>query len=278
MMMRSAGGRLLCRGRTLLLVASSRFSLLPPPPPPPPPPFQHQSFYSLPHVSSPFTSLPLRFLSSSSSAAPMNKVSADDKLRKVVQSEIDCAESDNAQQDQVVFPANFPFEIVDNPGEQTITLKRSDIAGETILVEVHSPNAYDDEDEDVDDDDKEQSENDDNSDQFTISLTVTVVKGDGPRLEFSCTLSPDQISIDTMLIKDPAAASASASTSDDQQILYEGPEFSDLDENLQKAFYTYLEDRGIKSSLTNFLQEYMSDKENREYLTWLKSMKEFVEK
>ncbi|KAK9164789.1 hypothetical protein Syun_005691 [Stephania yunnanensis] len=131
-------------------------------------------------------------------------------------------------------------------------------------------------DEVADDDDDNQSDNDDNSDQFTISLTVTVLKGDGPRLEFSCTATPDQISIDTMIIKDPDTAAAAASL--EHQILYEGPEFSDLDENLQKAFYTYLEDRGIKSSLTNFLQEYMNDKENREYLTWLKSMKEFVEK
>lgn len=52
---------------------------------------------------------------------------------------------------------------------------------------------------------------------------------------------------------------------------------SDLDENLQKAFHKYLEIRGIKPSTTNFLHEYMINKDSREYLVWLKKLKEFVE-
>lgn len=52
---------------------------------------------------------------------------------------------------------------------------------------------------------------------------------------------------------------------------------SDLDENLQKGFYKYLEVRGIKPSATNYLREYMANKDNREYLLWLKYLKKFVE-
>ena len=52
---------------------------------------------------------------------------------------------------------------------------------------------------------------------------------------------------------------------------------SDLDENLQKAFHKYLEIRGIKPSTTNYLHEYMINKDSREYLRWLKNLKEFVE-
>lgn len=58
--------------------------------------------------------------------------------------------------------------------------------------------------------------------------------------------------------------------------LFFSPCVRDLDEDLQKAFYKYLEVRGIKSSLTNSLQQYMVGKDNREYLRWLKNMKEFV--
>ena len=53
---------------------------------------------------------------------------------------------------------------------------------------------------------------------------------------------------------------------------------SDLDENLQKAFNKYLELRGITAITTNFLHEYMINKDSREYLHWLQSLKEFVEK
>jgi complement component 1 Q subcomponent-binding protein, mitochondrial len=51
-----------------------------------------------------------------------------------------------------------------------------------------------------------------------------------------------------------------------------------LDENLQKAFLKYLEIRGITPNTTNFLQEYMFNKDNKEYLGWLKKLKSFIEK
>lgn len=53
--------------------------------------------------------------------------------------------------------------------------------------------------------------------------------------------------------------------------------WSDLDENLKKAFHKYLEIRGIKPSTTNFLFEYMLNKDSCEYLIWLKKLKDFVE-
>lgn len=52
---------------------------------------------------------------------------------------------------------------------------------------------------------------------------------------------------------------------------------SDLDENLQKSFHKYLEIRGIKPSTTNFLHEYMINKDTREYKNWLKKLKQFVQ-
>lgn len=52
---------------------------------------------------------------------------------------------------------------------------------------------------------------------------------------------------------------------------------SDLDKSFQKAFQKYLEIRGIKSSITKFLQEYMKNKDYREYLLWLKNLKGFIE-
>jgi complement component 1 Q subcomponent-binding protein len=53
---------------------------------------------------------------------------------------------------------------------------------------------------------------------------------------------------------------------------------SDLDENLQNAFLKYLEIRGIKPSVTNVLFDYMANKDTKEYLLWLKNVKNFVEK
>ena len=52
---------------------------------------------------------------------------------------------------------------------------------------------------------------------------------------------------------------------------------SDLDENFQRAFSSYLEVRGINQRTLGFLHEYMIAKEGKEYMNWLKNLKNFVE-
>ncbi|XP_042507320.1 uncharacterized protein At2g39795, mitochondrial-like [Macadamia integrifolia] len=210
--------------------------------------------------------LPFRFASSSTAA---KKVGADENLKRVLETEIECAEETEDLPQGGFLPDGFPFEIIDNPGEHTIILKRQ-FAGDNIEVEVHMPEmaGEGEEDEDEDDDD-DKDDNNEASGQTYISLIVNISKGEGPRLEFCCSACPDEITIDSMLMKSPDVSS--------NEMAYEGPDFSDLDENLQKEFYKYLEDRGIKSSMTNFLQEYMISKDNREYKGWLKNMKDFIE-
>ncbi|XP_058069826.1 uncharacterized protein At2g39795, mitochondrial-like [Magnolia sinica] len=256
-----------------LLRKSLRFSLLPSLASK-----QHQSLSFSSSISSSSSSPLLRripqnpvkppppFLSSFRFASSGKKPGADEKLKLVLDSEIKCAEeSDDLDQG---LPDVSPFEIVDNPGEQTVTLKR-EFMGESIQVEVHMSDLMGEEDEEDKDDADSGDDNEENSSQPNVSLIVTISKGEGPSLEFCCTTYPDKFTIDSMLMKGQQVS--------DDQIAYEGPEFSDLDDNLQKAFYKYLEARGIKSSLTNSLQEYMVNKDNREYLRWLKNMKDFVE-
>lgn len=45
---------------------------------------------------------------------------------------------------------------------------------------------------------------------------------------------------------------------------------------MQKALHRYLEVRGFKHSLHDWLYEYMMRKDEKEYVVWLKSMKEFI--
>ncbi|CAN4089162.1 unnamed protein product [Withania somnifera] len=188
--------------------------------------------------------------------------SSDESLLKVIQYEIQCADELDEVEEA---PVGFPFKIEDYPGQQTITLTR-EYQGETIDVEVHMPDLVTgDEDEDGND-----ADNDGESGtQSQIPLVVRVSKKNGPSLEFGLTACPDEIAIDSLSIKDP--------TVPEDQIAYEGPDFSDLDENLQKAFHKYLEIRGIKPSTTNFLHEYMINRDAREYVMWLKNLKKFIE-
>ncbi|KAK4750192.1 hypothetical protein SAY87_027641 [Trapa incisa] len=185
---------------------------------------------------------------------------SDESLLRVIESEIQCAEESDDHDQTEETPNNFPFEIEDKPGFQTITLKR-EYQGEEVTVEVSMPDLVTGED-DGDDDDSEKAN------QSSIPMVVSVAKGDGPCLEFGCTAYPDEIVIDSLSVKSPESS--------EDQIAYEGPDFQDLDENLQKAFHKYLEIRGIKPSTTNFLHEYMINKDSREYLMWLKNLKKFV--
>ena len=52
---------------------------------------------------------------------------------------------------------------------------------------------------------------------------------------------------------------------------------SDLDENLQKAYHRFLEIRGIKPNITEFMADYMADKAGRERLHWLNDVKSFLD-
>ena len=51
----------------------------------------------------------------------------------------------------------------------------------------------------------------------------------------------------------------------------------ELDVNMRKSFHKFLEARGIKPSVTDFMHEYMMKKDSREYLLWLKNLKNFIQ-
>ncbi|KAF3951016.1 hypothetical protein ACB098_09G101600 [Castanea mollissima] len=198
-----------------------------------------------------------------STAAAVSKTSHDESLIRVLESEIDCAQKDHLEYDDI--EDGFPFEIENNPGQRTIILK-SNYHNEAIRVEVDMPQPDEIEEGENDDD----AADDEASSGSSIPLVVSITKGSGLCLEFGITALPDEICIDSLSIKLP-------DTSEDQ-LAYEGPDFNDLDENLQKAFHKYLEIRGIKPSTTNTLREYMDVKESNEYLLWLKKIKKFIEK
>ncbi|KAK9088354.1 hypothetical protein Scep_027436 [Stephania cephalantha] len=63
-----------------------------------------------------------------------------------------------------------------------------------------------------------------------------------------------RIAIESLSVKDSNASQ--------DDILYEGPDFGSLDENCERAFHKYLEIGGIKPSTTNFLHEYMINKDS----------------
>ena len=100
----------------------------------------------------------------------------------------------------------FPFKIKDNPGERTILLSRK-FLDETIKIEVDMPSISTDDDDD--DDAKD-------ADVSSIPLVVSITKGSGHYMEFCITAFLDEISIDSISIKN---------VENSDELAYEGPDF-----------------------------------------------------
>lgn len=71
------------------------------------------------------------------------------------------------------------------------------------------------------------------------------------------------------------ALDESAESEVSRELVYHGPPFSNLDEELQESLEVYLESRGITSDLSTFITSYSEYKENVEYINWLGSMQKY---
>merc|ERR1712151_361235 len=69
------------------------------------------------------------------------------------------------------------------------------------------------------------------------------------------------------------AKSFSSAEEKDSVSGYNGPEFEDIDEKLQEAFDEYLAELGMSNELCNFVDAVALDKEQREYIRWLRLSK-----
>ena len=57
---------------------------------------------------------------------------------------------------------------------------------------------------------------------------------------------------------------------------YTGPNFEELDDELQDAFIQYLDERGITDDIAVFIENYAETKEQKEYCTFLEKVTDFV--
>ncbi|KAL0911441.1 hypothetical protein M5K25_019582 [Dendrobium thyrsiflorum] len=212
--------------------------------------------------------LPSSFLSLARFSSLLSKKqSADAELLHIIKSEIKSAEEERRETEEV--PKGFPFEIQDEEGSNIVTLRR-EYLGEKIEAVVSMPRMEEPVNNEEAGNGEANQAGDEKISQPAIPLTVNISKTKGLNLEFCCTAYADEIVIDSLSVQ--------KNDESDDVLAYEGPDFNDLDENLQKAFHKFLEIRGISPATTNFLYEYMINKDDREYSRWLQNLKQFIEK
>ncbi|CAB4272931.1 unnamed protein product [Prunus armeniaca] len=106
--------------------------------------------------------------------------------------------------------------------------------------------------------------------QLHITMIVNISKKEGGNvLEIMCSVWPDTIEINKLFVRQPDNMPAQA---------YVGPEFKELDDELQDALYEFSEARGINDDLAVFLHEYMKNKDKTEFIRWMGTVKSVIEK
>ncbi|RLM99085.1 uncharacterized protein C2845_PM06G19720 [Panicum miliaceum] len=163
----------------------------------------------------------------------------------------------------------FPFEIQDKEGTSRITFTRRD-RKERIEVEVFFPSPSDSMEQNGEQEDRVEGDNCQGqarnaaANQYYIPLVVKIHKGPASWLEISCRSYPDDLTIESLAF---GPRDKSVDSSDVEA------KISNLPEEFQQAFYSYLKSRAISSDVTNFLHAYMINKECHEYLAWLRKLK-----
>ncbi|CAH2067955.1 unnamed protein product [Thlaspi arvense] len=212
----------------------------------------------LPSSHNPKFAISRRCLSSGSYVSEMQKSAFQGNICRLIRNEIDY-ELDHSPPLQP--PSSFgPFTVDERPGEQWISLKRKfgekeDIKIEATMFDRSVPT----------------SKSTGTEPEFMLHITfiVNISKGGaGETLEFMCSAWPDNIEISKLCIRKGNKTSPSS---------YGGPEFEELDDELQDALYQFLDERGISDELAVFLHRYMKNKGKYEYVRWMESVKSYVE-
>ncbi|KXZ47555.1 hypothetical protein GPECTOR_34g714 [Gonium pectorale] len=180
-------------------------------------------------------------------------------LSSLLQEEVEYEKKNYTRPEQVSGGPPAPFKLTEQPGDTLLSLSRT-YKGEEINIDLHvnnQPSPY------------EGEETEDSEGVSTVAFNVSVSKGE-KNLVFECESDGNSVNINHVSLE-PKDGLGSES-------MYSGPVFDELDDNLQRTFGAYLEERGITAELGEYLRFLIYDKEQREYQAWLADVEKFVGK
>ena len=122
-------------------------------------------------------------------------------------------------------------------------------------------------------------EGEDSSYPLELRLLINISKPGNKAIEVTALVKDGSIATESVnyLVDSKLMKSKSSEDILKAESLYAGPPFANLDPDLQVMFEQYLEERGIDPNLAAFCSEYVDLKEQREYVGWLKNMKDFID-
>ncbi|KAG7387657.1 hypothetical protein PHYPSEUDO_013907 [Phytophthora pseudosyringae] len=149
-------------------------------------------------------------------------------------------------------------------GDDSITIKFN--AQDTI--ELEDEEDYDDDEEDDDDQEQSDDEDEDEDELPGVRFTADITR-ENKGLQFDCVASSN-LTVERVRYLSDFAKEA------EDETLYFGPNFIDLELDVQDKFYGYLAERKIDDELAQFITQFADLKEQREYLAFLEDAETFV--
>ena len=209
--------------------------------------------------------------------------SSTNDLAEILSNELIAEKSDDNIDVELVDITNQiqkTFKINDQTGLGIVTLERK-FKGESIEIVFDCQDEVDDDEDalgeymdDVMNEDDEKKDEDDEGEEeeeesfIGINFNVIITKGKEKML-VNCVASKN------LKIENAQFIPAGKEIDDDN--LYGGPLFYQLDESLQESFKSYLSDRKIDEDLCYFILAYSRSKEQKEYVNWLENMLDFTD-
>ncbi|CAN0862170.1 Uncharacterized protein At2g39795, mitochondrial [Linum grandiflorum] len=193
-------------------------------------------------------------------SSELRKSAFQDKILRLLRNEVQY-ELDHSPPKQPVTSFG-PFTVDDKPGEQWIRLRRKFGEDEEIKVEASMFDAAIPDPKSGGADSKENV-------QLHITMIVNISKSGDDVLEIMCSAWPDTIEITKLFIRTANKMPTKP---------YAGPDFKELDDELQDSLYDLLEERGIGDEIAVFLHEYVTNKGKTEYIRWMDTVKSYMEK
>ncbi|KAF8820469.1 glycoprotein [Cardiosporidium cionae] len=200
---------------------------------------------------------------SSLSGRSFGSLSDSTKLKKTLTAEIQHEEGNYEQPEGVAkfLKANsWTFE--DRDGDINMALTKTLEDGKKVAVDFQLVSPFQ----------AEESENEQQAEMTDFSVTLEGKGNSG--VTFYCTTLQNDEKYRYMIgnVRYFADEESRSSVSS-----FNGPEFEDLDDALQETLDEWLSSLGIDTELCNFIDACSVDKEQREYIHWLKNVSKFIE-
>jgi len=203
------------------------------------------------------------------------------KLAKAISREIKF-EEENYREDESVskFLEQNGFSLKDIAEDNSVELSKK-VGNAAVQVVFQSrPPQFGDEGEEEGQEDAQKNQDEEGEGQFGdqnfADFTVYITQENGRTLAFECTSYDSEININFVsVVSDVEAHKQGAKL---ERTVGYSADFSILDERLQTGFLEYLKGFGINEDVALFVEHYSQDKDQRQYMQWLKDVNEFIAK